>query len=116
MTPTEANIDLVRGNTYSAKFTFLQSDNETAHDLTAATLVFRAVHNGAEVLRRDTSAGITVPTPANGEAFLTLTPAQTRALPQGAVTAYELEMRQGGAETTVFYGKIDARLGNNDDA
>ena len=115
MKPTEAPIELVRGNHYSAEFEFLQSDGVTPQDLTGATIVWRATNGGTQVLRMDTTAGITVPTPSNGKAVLSLTPTNTRALPQGAVALYELELRQGGKEITVFHGKINATLGNNDD-
>lgn len=111
MTPTRADITFVRGNTYAAKFTF------TGRDLTAASLVWRAVAaDGVEVLRLTSGGGITIPTPANGEAFLTLTKTQTRAFTSGAVTDYEMELRQAGEEITVFYGKVNAILGLNDDA
>jgi hypothetical protein len=111
MTPTKADITFVRGNTYAAKFTF------TGRDLTGATLIWRAVRDGTEVLRRASGgSGITIPTPANGEAFLALTTAQTRAFSVGAMTDYEFELRLAGEEITVFYGKVNAILGFNDDA
>lgn len=79
-------------------------------DLTGATAWFSAAWPGGSMRRTDLV--LNVP----GRSFtLSLTPAETRALPEGRLTSYELELRQSGNQTIVDSGKIEAVGGLNDD-
>lgn len=106
-----ANYDLTiwRGNDFSRTFRF--KDGASAFNLTGSTLIWRAAWSDGEFEQT-----LAVATPSNGEAVLSLTPAQTRALPEGRSSSYEIERRIGGQETTLIYGAITVTGGVNDDA
>jgi hypothetical protein len=112
--PGEKNLAVWKGNTFATTFRF-KVDADTALDLTGSTLVFRAIWAGGEIRKTGPSSDIAVPTPANGEATLNLSVADTRLIPSGAIAKYEIERRISGAQTTLLYGTLVASEWVNDD-
>lgn len=111
MPSATAHLTFLRGNTEERHFRFLSlREPRTPLDLTGSVLVFRAEHPRGS-LRRTMS----LDAPASGEASLRLEPAETRALPPGTLTAFEIERRIGGRQTTLVIGLIRAMGGVNDD-
>jgi hypothetical protein len=111
MTAITARLTFVRGNTEERVFRFLgRRDPRTPLDLTGSELVFRAEHPRG-TLRRV----LMLDRPEAGEAALRLEPAETRSLPPGTFTAFEIERRIGGRQTTLLIGLIRTMGGVNDD-
>lgn len=93
----------VIGNPAGLVFTFV---GET---MTGRTYHFRAVARGQEVLAKvATVAGTTVTVP--------ITIAESRTIPVGSLTRYELEQRVDGQEVTRVHGFLIGVEGVNDDA
>lgn len=110
------DLDVWKGNDWSQTFSFVDGSG-AAVNLTGGVLVFRVTRNGTELLRKSSpSSGITIATPSNGQAVVTLTVAETRALPYGMVALYEIELRDGAGQTTLLAGRINVLGGVNDDA
>lgn len=101
-----------RGNTFPITFTFKNSDG-TAVDLTGSTIRIR-IEDAAGTTVIDTA--MTVAAPASGQATITLSSVQTRALTSGSGNRYEVERRINSTETTLVYGNITAEGGVNTDA
>lgn len=107
--PTERTIaTLWRGNTFSETYSFKDESN-VAFDLTGSELWFRAEWEGGAISKQ-----LTIATPANGQATLSLSAAETHRVGEG--TTYEIERRIGGVETTLLYGEITYQGGVNTDA
>lgn len=93
----------VIGNPAGLVFTFV---GET---MTGRTYHFRAVAGGQEVLAKTaTIEGTTVTVP--------ITVAESREIPVGKLTQYELEQRVDGQEVTRAFGFLIGIPGVNDDA
>ena len=116
MTVATQDLEVWKGNDWSQTFAFVDGTG-AALDLTGSSLVFRATAPGMTTLRKSSpSSGITIPTPANGQAVVTMSIAETRLLPLGMVALYEIEFRSAGTQTTLVAGRINALGGVNDDA
>lgn len=98
-------LGIQRGGDITLRFTF-----PAGTDLTGSTAVFTAAWHGGS-MRRD---NLVLDVAARSFA-LALTPAETRALPTGKLTRYELELRQFGRQTIVQSGMIETQGGLNDD-
>ena len=81
-------------------------------DLTGSTIVFRAKNGSTEVLRKDSTDGITVDAEA-GRITIPITAAESRALPPAS--RYEVERRIGSAQRTRLSGRLIVIGGVNDD-
>lgn len=106
-TPLKYDLTLWRGNSRSGRFD-MQDASGVARDVTGLTYVLRVINNrGAQVLRKASPGnGWTIPTPTNGQVFLSFTAAETRALPRGPLF-YEIEERGiDGQEETRVQGEI----------
>jgi len=113
--PTKYDIDVWRGNTLSRTFRLKNADDSPV-DLTGSEFVFRVVSASDELIRAESpSALLSVPTPANGEVLLALTPAETRLMSDGKTARYELEQRSGAEQTTIIYGFLNVTGWANDD-
>lgn len=83
--PTNQDFTIWRGNTFDRAFRF--KDNQGAlTDLTGVTLTFTASGSNYNL-----SKALAIPTPTNGEANLSLSAVETRSIPLGRLTNYELE-------------------------
>lgn len=83
-------------------------------NLTGSSLVFLATWSGGS-LRHETGDGsLTITDAVSGEAALTLSVAETRALPIGRIK-YEIERRLSGDQTTILYGELVVTGWSNDD-
>jgi hypothetical protein len=104
-----------QGNTVVRTFEMKDANGDPV-DLTGSTVIFRAVYPfGAGTLRKSTADAGLVMRAALGEVDLTLTPEETRAMPLGAVTTYDIEHRVLGVQTTLAVGTITVLKGDNDD-
>ena len=112
--PGETNLSVRKGNTFQTTFRF-KVGADTALDLTGSTLVFRAAWSGGEIRKTGPSSDFAIPTPTNGEATLTLTVAETRTIPNGAIAKYEIERRVGSEQTTLLFGMMVVSEWINDD-
>jgi hypothetical protein len=83
-----------------------------AENLTGSVIVFRAVNVGTEVLRKDSTDGITVNATA-GKITVPITVAESRALPPASL--YEIEQRLDGGQRTRLSGRLIVIRGVNDD-
>lgn len=102
-----------RGNTLRLTFRF-KTDADTVLDLSGSEIIFRAIYFGGVIRKSSASAQLTL-NEAEGEVLLVLTAAETRALPAGSLTSYEIERRVTGDETTLVSGQINLSEGVNDD-
>jgi hypothetical protein len=100
------DIEIIRGDDYAHLLTFVD-ENHVPLDLTGYT--------GAAQIRRDPAAvgtpeatfTVTFPNPIDGEVLLTLTDAQTTALPAVKCTySWDLELTITGQTTTLIGGKV----------
>lgn len=117
--PGKYDMTVWRGNSYEVSLTMKDADG-VAVDLTGRTLVFRAEWAGGSYrLDTDTTGGggdLVITTPASGLVTLTIDPATTRQFLAGERVDYEIEMRNGGTEFTLLYGRIIGIGGVNEDA
>lgn len=112
---TETMLALRQGNSAAWTFRlFADAAKTTRFDLAGSTLVFRAVWPGG-TLRKETPSGVVVATPANGEASVTLSAAETRSLPAGRVARFEMERRIGAEQRTLVAGFLSVLEGVNDE-
>lgn len=83
-------------------------------DLTGNTVVFRALKDGGEVLRK-TSPDVTVDLPT-AEIVVPVTVAESRTLEAaGPGLTYDLERRATGLQRTIVAGNLFVEPGANDD-
>lgn len=83
-----------------------------------ASLKFNYV-NSAGTTTLTVGSGITLSTDegvANARATVQLTVAQSRLLPEGALTRYELQRTNGGREEVIIMGALVGQGGDNPDA
>jgi hypothetical protein len=102
-----------QGNTLLATLRFKQSNGEV-FDLTGSELVWRVTFPGGNY-RKATEDDTAVMRPLLGEMDLELTPTETRALPVGSSTKFEVERRIDGKQFTLVNGTISIAEGTNDD-
>lgn len=100
---------LQRGNTRTILFRC--KVGEALFDWTGITAIFRVLHRGKQIIRKEAL----IPTPANGEAMIPITLEDSRLIPLGKIADYELEARAGVDQETILYGKITGTGGVNDD-
>jgi len=110
----EYDIEGRQGNSLSLTFQFVTDTDDTPLDLTGSSFVFTAVHRSGTLQKASADDELTVDAFA-GQVTLDLTAAETRALPAGALTTYELEQRLSGAELTLMAGRLIIAEGINDD-
>ena len=104
-----------QGNTFS--FTVFLKDpvTELAYNLTGKSLVFYV--NSPTPISKNTGtvgSGFVVTDAVNGQATLTLTATETRALEYGSYQ-YEVELRDNGNQTTIMEGAFYVAKGFNID-
>lgn len=101
-----------QGNTLLVTLRCLNGATPT--DLTGSQMVFRASFpGGAYVKRTDDSTMVMRPTV--GEIDVELSHEETRVLPIGNYTKWELERRIGGRQFTIAVGTISVSEGSNID-
>jgi hypothetical protein len=85
-------------------------------NLTGQTIVFRVIDEvGAQILRKDTSTGITVDIPS-ATITVPITVAESRALAEAPLRLrYEMEQRATGMQRTFLQGDVFIEPGVNDD-
>lgn len=106
---TRKDFKLWIGNTNDPCFRLKHPVTGQDQDLTGYVFVMRAVAKGVEVYRQKASpVGATISFPWTTE--------QSRKLPEGKLTRYEVEARRVGYERTWIYGVIEGEGGINDDA
>ena len=104
------------GNTLTVPLRFKSADG-SPFDLTGSELVFYCkAQQGSVNLRKTIGSGLAMSDPASGRVTVTLTAAETRSLPAGRMTDYEIERRIDGTEKTLLAGLIEVEAGINDDA
>lgn len=109
--PQERVLVVWKGNDITVELTADQ-------DITGAEIVFRSTWRNNGVLRKssvDVSSGLVITDALTGAFSLSLTPSETRLFPSGSSARYEIEMRLGGVEKSLFYGLVKAREWVNDD-
>lgn len=106
-TPTY-DISIPAGDTRTLTFRYKNSDG-SAIDLTGASFVFTGTwtSGGAGSLVKDSSTGISVPVPSNGQVTIAFTTANTNAMPSGRSTSYTWVRTQSGTVTTDFTGFVE---------
>lgn len=113
-----ADLSVRKGNSFQARFD-MQTSAGVARDVSGSGFVFRAIGPTGELIRKATpDSAWSIPTPANGQIFLTLTVAETRALPAaGTPIRYEVEERlANGVQITRLFGALIVTEWANDDA
>jgi hypothetical protein len=113
-----ADLTAVRGDTNEYDLTFTRLDTTQTPavavplDLTGATIVFTLKRNLDDadvdaVLQKTAGAGIAVTDAANGEALLTLNPADTTDLPAPRAFHYDVQVTESdGRVTTTAIGLL----------
>lgn len=104
----QADFDIWIGNNAPVTFRFKNKTTGADLDLTGYVFVMRALAGGEQIYRVQAS-------PTGGSVAFAWTTVQTRKVPLGGLTQYELEARKDGVETTWLYGTITGRGGINDD-
>jgi len=108
---------VVRGNNSPVAFRFSTSgeSGQTPLDLSGSELVLTIVSRQCRLRRSSADGGLLVDGPA-GLVTWQPTPEDTRAIPEGRLSRYELEWRQsGGLQLTLLTGAITGVGGINDD-
>lgn len=106
--PTRHDVSLWRGNSAPPIVWTLPED------LAPGAAFFLAVEaDGRILLSHDTPAGTLVLNAEAGTLTWSPGPAETRLVPEGRVARYELELRAGGVETTLFFGAMTGLGGAN---
>lgn len=115
--PAQKNLEVWKGNTFALPISLKTRTNgvTTPVDLTGSILVFRAEWTGG-FLRKSTAIadGFSVLDAVAGSARLTLSVAETRALPVGRIK-YEVERQTGADQTTILFGELVVAGWVNDD-
>lgn len=113
--PANYTIAVRKGNTLGPLTLRFKAGADPVN-LTGSTLVFIAKHATATI-RKETGvdALFAISNATAGEATLELTPAETRTLPIGDLTRYEIEHRISGRQYTLLQGKLLVSEWVNDD-
>lgn len=117
MAPRNYPLDAWTGNTFYYRFVFKQSSGDR-FDLTGSKLVFKLNNGGTTILRKDTTdagSGFEITDAAQGEAELSLTYQETRALPGGQLR-YEIERWIATEQVSLMFGMFTVTTWVNDDA
>lgn len=102
------DLEIWRGNDVTLPFEF---DDLTGNDYSLVGASLKFTTDSVSTLE----IPLTISDAASGKASLSLTSAQTRLLPLGRVTQYEIEETRGGKQTTLLSGMINAQGGVNVD-
>jgi hypothetical protein len=102
-----------QGNTLPVQLTFEQTNGDP-FDLTGHEFIFRVVYPGGSYTKTSADGDITID--LNTATIRTqLTAAETRVLPVGGYTQYEVEAWYAGEQTTWLDGTITVSQGINTD-
>ena len=114
--PVQKDMAVWVGNDKTFEFVlWADSERTTPFDLTGSEMVFLATWPGGS-LRKSSSTGDVVLDFVTGRVSIPITPAESRAMPPGSRTRYEIERRIDGTETTLIYGTVVVSdWGGNDD-
>ncbi len=113
--PARRDLKIWAGNTWRRPFHLGAGGSD--FDLTGSKLVWRMVY-GDTTIRKTTDtpgSGIEITDDAGGYFELSLTVAETRAWPDGAVIRYEVERWIGGEQVSYIFGTITVTAWVNDD-
>lgn len=108
-----ADISIIRGNSARQQWQFMVNDT-TPLNLAGGDLVLVVKWRGGSLQRSTADGGLTMDAP-NGVLTWSYTPAESRLLPAGRVTRYEIERREGDMQRTWVAGYVNARDAINDD-
>lgn len=106
LTPGQRNLVIYKANDIKEKFAFKESDGVTAMDLTGWTAESQIRDAKSRDATLIVAFTVTIPTPANGEVFLSLTDTETGNITQEK-GFYDILLTDGSAfEQTYVTGKI----------
>jgi hypothetical protein len=117
MQPASQVLEVWKGNTktFPLRFKTKVGSVVTPINLTGCTLVYRAVWPDGALRKEGVGQGFPITDPANGEAELIFSVADTRALPTGSKAKYEVEVRSADEQVTRLYGHMNVSEWANDD-
>jgi len=105
----------VRGNSFVREYQLKYSDDSPV-DLTGHTVRWRGVYGDYSISKTTADGSMSMTTPTNGTVNLTLTPDETRLIPNEENMKYELEMVvPSGTQQTVLCGDLVGKWGFNSD-
>jgi hypothetical protein len=100
----------VRGNVFQRQYKITAEDG-TAVDLTGYNVRWRGVYGDTTLMKDTGNSSMAMTTPTNGTVLLTLSPAETRLIPNDENMKYELEIYLGDTQVTALCGDLVGKGG-----